>query len=289
VTETIYQEDFEGDDGGYLVTGENWEWGTPTSGPQGAHSGEYVWATNLEGNYSSSADARLETPLIDLTGVLNPQLSFWHWFSFEHRAANYDGGNVKVSCDGGEFQIIEPLNGYEGIIASNNAGIPNEPGFCSYEYGQFWHQEVFDLSPFAGRQIVIRFHMGSNSRYTYPGWYIDDVAITGTQSSCSMPEIVSDFSVDLSGDDILLTWSWACDDDPAGFIIYRGSWFGGHMTDPESLTVVNGTSYLDQDMAGNPDNNCFYQIRVQSSDGEQMEPSQVVGEFDVPLRNSPAQ
>ena len=46
-----------------------WEWGPATSGPEKAHSGSYVWGTNLSGDYGPNEDEYLTTPLIDLTNV----------------------------------------------------------------------------------------------------------------------------------------------------------------------------------------------------------------------------
>jgi len=63
----LYSSDFESDDGGFVVSGTNpsWEVGKPTSGPGAAHSGLVVWATNLAGNYNSSEDSYITSPLID--------------------------------------------------------------------------------------------------------------------------------------------------------------------------------------------------------------------------------
>jgi hypothetical protein len=278
VTEAIYQEDFEDWNGGLAATGSDWEWGHPTSGPGEAHSGQKVWATNLEGDYSNNADARLETPPIDLTGVAYPQLSFWHWFSFEYRQAHYDGGNVKISVDGGDFQVITPDNGYEGTIHGVNAAIPGEPGFCSYQAGRYWHQETFDLSPYSGHHVIIRFHLGTNFRHTYSGWYIDDVAITGLRPG-SLP-VVSDLSLNLAGDHILLSWTWPHEITPAGYIIYRGSLPENPLAEPESLATVTNTSYFDAEAAGDP-TNYYYLVRALGLDGQKSAPSEKVGEFTI--------
>ena len=284
VVETFYHDDFENDDGGYLVTGGNWEWGLPVNGPSSAHSGQNVWATNLDGNYASGADARLETGSIDLTKVLQPELSLWQWFSFEPREANYDGGNVKVSCDGGPFQIIEPEGGYEGIIASNNSGIPGEPGFCSNQEGRLWHRRTYDLDQFSGHEIVIRFHMGSNGRYTYPGWYIDDVSVTGL-GFIPHPVGVGDVSVSTKHEDIHLSWSRPGEGTPSGYAVYRDLFSNQCLFEPRLITIVTDTTYVDIGAAGNTVQNFYYQIRVLDDDGEQSNPSEAVGEFDVPLHN----
>ena len=279
VAEVIYQEDFEDWNGNFVHTGSDWEWGPPTSGPGQAHSGEKVWASVLAGAYSDNSDSRLETPPIDLTGITNPQLSFWHWYSFEYRQAHYDGGNVKISADGEQFQVFTPDNGYEGTISTLNAGIPGEPGFCLYNDGQFWHQETFDLSPYSGQQIVIRFHFGSNSRHTYPGWYIDDVVISGLQPN-TLPA-VSDLNLTLAGENILLSWSWPYKEIPAAYAIYRGILSNGPFAQPESIATVTATTYIDPSVAGNQPINYYYLVRALSFDGLESEPSERVGEFNT--------
>ena len=64
-------------------------------------------ATNLTGNYTSSAHWNLDTPAFDFTGVASPQLRFVHWHNFERATSgtplnNYDGGNIKISTDEGD-------------------------------------------------------------------------------------------------------------------------------------------------------------------------------------------
>jgi hypothetical protein len=260
----------------------------PASGPETAHSGQKVWATVLGGEYSDNADARLETPVIDLTRIVEPQLSFWHWYSFEYREARYDGANVKISVDGGEFQIITPTDGYEGIISSINVGIPGEPGFHSYEAGRFWHPEVFDLTPFSGHQIVIRFHFGSNWRHTYLGWYIDDVTVTGLRL-IPQPVGVINLRAQRRRQDMFLDWSWPDEPAPTGFAIYRGAFSNEPLPEPQLVAIVTDTTYLDIAAAGDTSKNYYYQVRaIESILGEQSVPSEAVGEFDMHLINDRA-
>jgi len=179
--------DFEPDDGGFAVTGDVWEWGAPTSGPNAAHSGARLWATVLAGNYLNSANAKLETPAITLSAS-KPYaiLSFWHWYSMENA---YDGGNVKVSTDGGAtWNLLTPVGGYDGTARSTNAGIPNEPCFTGTTSPQ-WQQETFDISAYAGQQVMFRFHFGSDNSVSYPGWYIDDVLVRSTSVDDIPPTI----------------------------------------------------------------------------------------------------
>jgi len=163
-------EDFELDDGGYVGTGQ-WEWGIPTSGPGNAHSGVKLWATNLSGNYNNNSNYTLDSPEIVLED--NALLSFWHWYDTE---ASYDGGNVKISTDGGStWTVITPLTGYTGVANTSNPLYP-EPIFCGHAQG-FWENVVFDLSAYVGETACFRWHFGSDVSVQYSGWYIDDVMI----------------------------------------------------------------------------------------------------------------
>jgi hypothetical protein len=285
VVEDIYQEDFENDDGGYTVTGPDWEWGIPTSGPGQAHSGQKIWATVLAGKYSNGADARLETPPIDLAGILEPQLSFWHWYYFEPRPARYDGANVKISIDGGDFEVITPQEGYDGVIHHINAGIPDEPGFC-LDQGQYWHQEIFDLAPYSGHQVTFRFHFGSDGSYVYPGWYIDDVSVTGLESTTPPPEMVTNLQTEPRQQDVHLSWSWTGETAPWEYAVYRGLLSDEPLSEPQLVAIVTDTTYVDMAAAGDTTRNYYYQVRAIGADGQQSDFSKKVGEFDIRMMNS---
>jgi Immune inhibitor A-like, MAM domain/FlgD Ig-like domain len=194
---TIVEEfvwDFEGNDGGFTPAGGVWEWGAPTSGPGAAHSGNNVWATVLGGDYPASANATLDLPAITIASDRPYAVfSFWHWYHMENV---YDGGNIKVSTDGGAtFQVVTPAGGYDGTASSGNAGIPGEPCFTNAH--ESWQQEVFDLSAFAGEQVIIRFAFGSDGSVQYPGWYIDDVRL-GSSDVDNVPPAITNVVVPAS-------------------------------------------------------------------------------------------
>jgi|GEM_PF-980535 len=176
-----YAWDFEADDGGFTPSGPDWEWGGPTTGPGGAHSGVNVWATKLAGDYSSSSDSKLDLPSITVPSTHTcAELSFWQWYYIE---TNYDGGNVKISTDGGStWTILTPDIGYNGTASSGNAGIPGEECFTGYN-NDFWHQVRFNLTPYKGQDVVIRLHFGSDSSVQKVGWYVDDVRIEGVEDT----------------------------------------------------------------------------------------------------------
>jgi subtilisin family serine protease len=189
-----YAWDFEASNGGFTATGQDWEWGDPTTGPIDAHSGVKLWATKLAGNYSVSSNSKLDMPPTTVPGSsLYATLSFWQWYNIEGGTGTcYDGGNVKISTDGGAtWTIITPDIGYNNVAKSITAGIPNEPCFSGQTTGNFWHKVTFNLTPYKGQNVIVRLHFGSDASVTYPGWYVDDVMIAGTATDTEGPKFIS--------------------------------------------------------------------------------------------------
>ena len=156
----LYSSDFESNDGGFVVggTSPSWEVGKPTSGPEAAHSGLVVWATNLAGDYNSSEDSYITSPLIDLSAnpTLAPTISFYHWMQSESNS--YDWGAVEATKDGGVTW---------DIVWQKFGNITE------------WTPKSLQLdSSYAVSNFQFRFHFHSDSSVNYPGWYIDDVAVS---------------------------------------------------------------------------------------------------------------
>ncbi len=170
--------DFELDQS-FTANNGDWQWGAPTVGPMQSHSGTRIWGTNLTGNYNDATESMLDMPELDLTGKDSTQLTFWHWYENEYSSDIFwDGGNVKIAVDSGDFQVITPVDGYDGIVDDYNTFLGGQPCFGGpATIGNFWHQETFDLSAYANQRVKIRFHFGSDQYTTTSGWYIDDVEI----------------------------------------------------------------------------------------------------------------
>jgi len=161
----------------------DWQWGRPTSGPRQAHSGMNVWATNLSGSYSSYSDSRLDTPPIAIPPTAtSAYLRFWHWYEHEYSGGTlYDGGNLKISVDGGPFTLVYPVGGYDNVVDSYNRVLGGQPAFGGPSgTGDFWHEEVLDLTPYVGHTVRVRFHFASDSDVNMAGWYIDDASVDFT-------------------------------------------------------------------------------------------------------------
>ena len=170
---SIYVEDFE-DNSGLFLSSNDWEWGEPGSGPGDAHSGVNLWGTILNGHYSEGPLlSRLISPLLGLT--TDPNLTFWHWYNTE---SGFDGGNVKISTDGVNWNLIAPEDGYDGIISTNFGNpIGGEEAFFGESDG--WELETFDLSAYSGSMVLIQFDFGSDGSVEDAGWYMDDFVVYG--------------------------------------------------------------------------------------------------------------
>ena len=170
---SIFVEDFE-EDNGFFEADNDWEWGVPESGPGDAHSGANLWGTILNGSYSNGPLlSALVSPLLGLTS--DPVLTFWHWYNIE---SGFDGGNVKISSDGINWDIITPEGGYDGILSTNFGNpIGGQEAFFGESNG--WELATFDLSAYSGAMVLIKFDFGSDTSVEDPGWYIDDFVVYG--------------------------------------------------------------------------------------------------------------
>lgn len=154
-----YFNDFETEITGWESSGTHkWQWGTPTTGPNAAASGEKVIATNLAGTYEKSADMTMKMPPIDLPEG-NVYLQFKHWYETENR---YDKAYLKVSTDNKNWTTLATY-----MNAST--------GYADAEV---------NLSEYAGKRIYVAFNFTSDSSINRQGWFIDDVRLTN-QSAAS--------------------------------------------------------------------------------------------------------
>ncbi len=177
-----FSQDFEATNGGFTSTGRpdpNWQWGMPESPRPPAHSGNNAWGAALAGQYPNTADWRLNS--VSFVAVQDtPVLAFYHWILTERR---YDGGNLKLSTDGGaNWTLLYPWEPYsrryDTIIASTNAGIPDEWGYSGSDVGE-WDLALFQLPVDSGTGFQLRWHFGTDISILNSGWLIDDVAGIG--------------------------------------------------------------------------------------------------------------
>ena len=160
-------EDLESSDGGFVATAGTgsvsvWEYGVPTSGPNGAVTGTKVWATVLAGDYAAdSNEAYLTLPVMTLPAGA-PSLVFSYWQDNESDCV-YDYTFIEID-DGTGFSMLPDGDSCAGGLADT---------------GLVWQLVTIDLSTWAGQSITLRFgHTTDGSVSNYPGTYIDDLSIT---------------------------------------------------------------------------------------------------------------
>ncbi|WP_439330844.1 S8 family serine peptidase [Neobacillus piezotolerans] len=156
---TIYSDNFDGNtDNGWTHSGtrDEWERGTPSgTGAPVPLSAPNVWGTDLDGNYESSSNFSLVSPVIDLSQVNNATLAFSHWYELE---TNYDKGYVEITKDGG--------------TTWTQLGM-----FSHSTNGKNWSTVSYDIASYAGQQVQVRFRVTSDGSVVKLGWYIDNFAV----------------------------------------------------------------------------------------------------------------
>jgi hypothetical protein len=149
---------FERSDGWFTHSGSNdpWEYGRPASGPGRASSGERVWATRLTGNYPENAEGRLISPPIWIPRNSSARLEFMSWLS-----ASGDSASVQISFNGGTTWSF-----LQSVADSADA----------------FTRVSLDLSDLSG-DIRLGFRFSSDQYGRAPGWFVDDVSVSGGVSS----------------------------------------------------------------------------------------------------------
>jgi len=146
---------------------------TTTLTPNQAHSGRYQWWSNRGDN----SDMTL-TRAFDLRGLRSATLETWLWYDIER---GWDYAYIEASTDGGaNWQILTGQRttmgnpsggsygpGYTGVSGS----VEGAPGSAE------WVHEHVDLSPVAGRRVLIRFEYLTDDAVNRAGLCIDDISI----------------------------------------------------------------------------------------------------------------
>ncbi len=133
------------------------------------HSGQYfMWS-----NRADAADLRLQREF-DLSSVKNATLNYWTWYDLEE---NWDYGYVSVSADGGQtWQLLHAptMTNTNPVNANYGWGYTGKSGGGDRAE---WIQESIDLTPFAGRKILVAFDVINDQGVNRPGMAVDDVSV----------------------------------------------------------------------------------------------------------------
>ena len=131
---------------------------------------------------------RLESPDITIpAGATATRLTFDHWVATE---GGFDGGNVKISVNGGAWQVVKAAdfiyNPYNTTLATAAQGNDNpmagQPAFSGSDGGSVsgsWGRSIVNVGAYAvaGDKVKLRFELGNDGCGGTFGWYLDDVSV----------------------------------------------------------------------------------------------------------------
>jgi Zn-dependent metalloprotease len=200
---TFYHENFEDGLAGWTLTNQGvfsgWpglDWTQATTLP-GGRSGAAAFAVDPDaGNCDGGAGdisgmMSLESPAIHIP---NSKTHSPHFVTFEHYAATeagWDGGNLKLSINGGPYVIVpssaykfNPYNTTLNTAAQGNTNpLAGQPAFSGTDGGQVtgsWGQSQVNLTMMGvqrGDTIRLRYDFGMDGCTGLDGWYVDDIKV----------------------------------------------------------------------------------------------------------------
>ena len=138
--------------------------------PNDPHSGKHFWWSNR----GDSSDTTL-TRAFDLAGLSQATLKVWLWYDIEE---GWDYAYVEVSTDGGQtWDILKGQyttdtnpngNSFGHAYTGKSGPVDEAPG---------WVEEKVDLTPYVGREILLRFEYITDDAVNHAGFCVDDIAI----------------------------------------------------------------------------------------------------------------
>lgn len=200
----FYSDDFESGLAGWTLTNQGvfagWpglDWTRASSLPSGRSGSAAFAADPNAGNCDGGAGdisgmMSLESPSIHIpnSNTFGP-----HFITFEHYVATeagWDGGNLKISINGGAYAVVPPsaykFNPYNTTLQTAGAGNTNplagQPGFSGTDGGSLfgsWGQSQINLTSLGvvpGDDVRLRYDFGIDGCTGNDGWYVDDVMVS---------------------------------------------------------------------------------------------------------------
>ena len=127
-----------------------------------------MWGTKMLTNYSNSGAFSYLTQTLNLSGLTNPQLSFWSW---ENTFGEFDYCQVAV-----------------------NGTVVWGPSWD--DSSTQWRQRVINLSAYENQSVIIQFQFYATTVVAYAGWYIDDIYIGPPSRNIATTQFASRSSQD---------------------------------------------------------------------------------------------
>jgi Immune inhibitor A peptidase M6 len=170
---TVYSTGFETCPSGWTLSGD-WQCGVPQNvGPAMAFQGMNCLGTQIAANYSDNdtwAGTTATSPAIDLTGVVNPTLTFRMWVDTE--GSTFDGADLLISTDGGvTYSVVT------SVTPAYTLTVASLPAWGGHQAALGWQAVQADLSAYAGNIVLLRFGFSSDASGNYPGFYVDSFSV----------------------------------------------------------------------------------------------------------------
>jgi len=139
--------------------------------PNDPHSGEHLWWSNRGDN----SDMTL-TRAFDLTGLSQATLRAWLWYDIEE---DWDYAYIEVSTDGGQtWDILTGQHTTDSNPNGNSFGQAyTRQSQNDADEGPDWVEEEINLTPYVGREILLRFEYVTDGAVNQVGLCVDDIAI----------------------------------------------------------------------------------------------------------------
>jgi hypothetical protein len=178
---SLFANDFNADNGGFTVT-------TPQAydGPWMYNLGTGSWQQNGQETESNHPNTSLlDSPPLTITASGEVILSFQHRYSFEQDSTSWDGGQVRVSVNGGPFVAVPPTsftsNSYNGTVGASTSLLAGQPAFVGNSPGFVFITSVATLGRFnAGDTLRVEFMAASDGNtkgLQTPNWEINAVQL----------------------------------------------------------------------------------------------------------------
>ncbi|WP_088008739.1 immune inhibitor A domain-containing protein [Indiicoccus explosivorum] len=115
----------------------------------------------------------------------NPVLTFDHYYDIEE---SWDYAVVQVSTDNGEtWTSLANDNTRTDVVEEGYPKIKeNVPGFTGHP--EDWATETFDLSAYAGQEVLVSFRNLTDWGYNDAGWFVDNIQLGEFSSDGSSTE-----------------------------------------------------------------------------------------------------
>ncbi len=266
---SIFTETWETGMGNWTVNnqGVNAEWpGTnwalrsdlPQNRDGSAHTGTAAFAINPKqgepngGTCAAGGDVSghfwMDSPDITIpAGASDLKLAFEHFVQTE---LEWDGGNVKISVNGGPFNVV-PLDQYifnkPNFTAPDGNPLAGEPIWNGSNQGEFsgsWGTTVINLSNLTnpGDHVRIRFDFGQDACNGSLGWFVDTMRLYNCPVfDAPTLSIATDYENPDRDGRYTLNWT-----RPAGALgpdtLQESSSCGPVFTDDASETLLSGTN-----------------------------------------------